>query len=246
MVAAVLRYNQASAQGVPRASGIGFPKCEPVGKERVREHMRVAGGFCGVDQAVRDGHRVVATTDDPQSDDQGGSTKCAGVATACQLGATPLNPSFGLPDRHVSTASPARSTVRDLMTTVENDLGGLAVADSRLGPSSRVALRRHQIQGREPGVVDGAGGFDEVFGPGYWLEIIDPKAEEWRVGRDDGGHIEVALVGGPPECCAQIGKLGGEPVVGLLLAGAVPQGEDVGFSPGEVAGMGGPRVSCSP
>src|SRR6476661_4597655 len=69
----------------------------------------------------------------------------------------------------------------DLMTTVENDLGGLAVADSRLGPSSRVALRRHQIQGREPRVVDGEGGFDEVFGPGYWLEIIDPKAEEWRV-----------------------------------------------------------------
>ena len=34
----------------------------------------------------------------------------------------------------------------------------------------------------------------------------------------------------------------GEPVVGLTLSGAVPQGHDVGFTPGEVASMGGPDL----
>ena len=91
-------------------------------------------------------------------------------------------------------------------------------------------------------MVDGAGGFDEFFGPGYRLVVFDPEAEEPRVGGDGGGHVEVAVVGGPPERGAQIGQLGGEPVVGLALAGAVPQGQDVGFAPGEVAGMGGPDL----
>ena len=50
------------------------------------------------------------------------------------------------------------------------------------------------------------------------------------------------MVGGPPERGAQVGQLGAEPVVGLSLTGAVPQGHDVGFAPGEVAGMGGPRL----
>ena len=57
-----------------------------------------------------------------------------------------------------------------------------------------------------------------------------------------GGHVEVALVGGPAERGAQVGELGGEPVVGLALAGAVPQGHDVGFTTGEVPGMGGPNL----
>ena len=47
------------------------------------------------------------------------------------------------------------------------------------------------------------------------------------------------MVGGPPERGAQIGQFGGEPVVGLPLPGAVPQRHDVGFTPGEVASMGG-------
>ena len=51
--------------------------------------------------------------------------------------------------------------------------------------------------------------------------------------------VEVAVVGGPPERGAQVGQFGGEPVVSLPLPGAVPQGHDVGFAPGEVAGMGG-------
>ena len=91
-------------------------------------------------------------------------------------------------------------------------------------------------------MVDGAGGLDELFGPGYRLVVLDPEAEERRVGGDGGGDVEVAVVGGPPERGAQVGQLGGEPVVGLPLPGAVPQGQDVGFAPGEVAGMGGPDL----
>ena len=88
-------------------------------------------------------------------------------------------------------------------------------------------------------MVDGAGGFDQLFGPGYRLVVLDQKAEKRRIGGDGGGDVEVTVVGGPPERGAQIGQFGGEPVVGLALAGAVPQGQDVGFTPGEVAGMGG-------
>ena len=91
-------------------------------------------------------------------------------------------------------------------------------------------------------MVDGAGGLDELFGPGYRLVFFDPNAEERRVGRDGGGDVEIAVVGGPPERGAQIGQFGGEPVVGLTLAGAVPQGQDVGFASGEVARMGGPDL----
>ena len=88
-------------------------------------------------------------------------------------------------------------------------------------------------------MVDGAGGLDELFGPGYRLVVLDQKTEEPRVGGDGGGGVEVAVVGGPPKGGAQVGQFGGEPVVGLALSGAVPQRQDVGFTPGEVAGMRG-------
>ena len=54
-----------------------------------------------------------------------------------------------------------------------NRLPGVAVTDSRLDPSGQVALRRHHVQEREPGMVDGAGGLDEFFGPGYRLIVFD-------------------------------------------------------------------------
>ena len=57
--------------------------------------------------------------------------------------------------------------------TAENHLASLAVADSRLDPSGHPAQRRHHVQEREPGVVDGAGGLDELFGPGDRLIIFD-------------------------------------------------------------------------
>ena len=60
------------------------------------------------------------------------------------------------------------------------------------------------------------------------------------------------MVGSPAERGAQIGQFEVEPVVSLALSGAVPQGQDVGFTPGEVPGMGGPdfgglalATSCS-
>ena len=54
------------------------------------------------------------------------------------------------------------------------------------------------------------------------------------------------MVGSPPECGAQIGQLDGEPFVSLELARTVPQGEDVGFTRGEVAGVGGARLGGLP
>src|ERR1700756_4493145 len=91
-------------------------------------------------------------------------------------------------------------------------------------------------------MVDSAGGLDELLGPGYRLIIADHLAEKHRVSGDGGGGVEVAVVGGPPECGAQIGQLESEPVVGLTLAGAVPQGQDVGFASGEVPRVCGPNL----
>ena len=51
------------------------------------------------------------------------------------------------------------------------------------------------------------------------------------------------MVGGPPKRGAQIGQLDGEPVVGLALSGAVPQGQDVGFASGEVPRAWAARIS---
>ena len=120
---------------------------------------------------------------------------------------------FGLADVHVRTAKQALDAEGHLAAaTADNHLAGVAVADSRLDPSGHPALRRHHVQEREPGMVDGAGGLDQLFGPGYRLVIFDQRAEEPRVGGDGGGHVEVAVVGGPPERGAQIGQLGGEPV----------------------------------
>ena len=54
----------------------------------------------------------------------------------------------------------------------ENDLAGVAVADSRLDPSGHVALRRNHIQERQPRVVDRAGGLDQLFSPGDRLVMV--------------------------------------------------------------------------
>jgi hypothetical protein len=83
-------------------------------------------------------------------------------------------------------------------------------------------------------VIDGAYRLDELFGPRDWFEILGQIAEprgkccDWR------GDIQIALVGSPAECGAQIGQFGGEPVVSLALPWIVPHGEDVGFALREV------------
>ena len=58
----------------------------------------------------------------------------------------------------------------------------------------------------EPGTVDGAGGLDKLFGPGYRLVNFDPNAEEPRVGGDGGGVVEVAVVSGPPSGLLESGR----------------------------------------
>jgi hypothetical protein len=81
-----------------------------------------------------------------------------GVTTACELGAAHLDASFGLADGHVRQAEGALDAERHLFAaTGDHQLGGVAVADSRLDPSGQPALRRHHVQERESGMVDGAG-----------------------------------------------------------------------------------------
>jgi hypothetical protein len=86
-------------------------------------------------------------------------------------------------------------------------------------------------------MVDGAGGLDEFFGPGDRLIVLDEEGEESRAYGDGGGSVEVVLVGGPANRGAQVREFCGEPFVGRALAGAVLQRQDVGFTPGEVAGV---------
>src|SRR5262245_43606311 len=89
-------------------------------------------------------------------------------------------------------------------------------------------------------MVHGAGRLNELLCPSYRLEISDKCAEERRIRHYGGGHVEVALVGGPPERGAQISELDGEPDVGVALAGTVPKEQDVCFPSGEVTGMRSP------
>ncbi len=59
-------------------------------------------------------------------------------------------------------------------------------------------------QGRQPGVVDGAGRLDELFGPGYGFVIFDHDAKQRRVRGNGSSHVEVAPVGGPPKRGPQV------------------------------------------
>ena len=164
-VAAVLSDNQAPAHGVERAGGIGVAEGEPIGEKRERKRLWVAGGLGGVDQAVRGGHRLVSGTCDRQCDYEACPGECVRVAIAGKLGTAPLDPSFGLTDEQVHTAKPALDAERHLVAaTADHPPASVAVADGLLDPSGHPALRRHHVQGGEPGVVDGAGGLDELFG----------------------------------------------------------------------------------
>ena len=99
------------------------------------------GRLGGVDQTLRGSHRLILGTRDLQRDDQDCPGECASVATARELGAAPLNTPFGLADVHVCAANPALNAVKHLVAAIaENRLGGVAVADSGLGPSGHVAL----------------------------------------------------------------------------------------------------------
>src|SRR5258708_33575486 len=92
-------------------------------------------------------------------------------------------------------AQPAFEAERHLVAeAADHHLAGIAIADSRLDPSGHPALRRQHVQERQPGMVDGAGGLDELFGPGDGFVIVDPQAEQGRVGGDGGAATEIAPV----------------------------------------------------
>src|ERR1700757_3563396 len=165
------------------------------------------------------------------------------VAANCELGTAQLDPTLGPADGYVRAAhqglGPGRHPVA---ATSENDLPGLAVANRILDPSHDPTLRCHYVQEREPWVVDRASGRDQLFCPGYRLIILDAEAEPSRICGDGGGIVEVAVVGSPPECGAQVRQLDCEPVIGVALAWAVPQSHDVSLALREVACMRGPDL----
>ena len=111
-----------------------------------------------------------------------------------------LGQPLGLPDGQVYSSKQGFDAVRQrLAAAAENDLAGVAVADSRLDPSGPVAQRRHHVQERQPRVVDGAGGLDQLFSPGDRLKGLDHTAEQPHIAGDGGGDIQIAVVGGPAE-----------------------------------------------
>ena len=55
-------------------------------------------------------------------------------------------------------------------------------------------------------MVGDAGGFDQLFSPGYRLKGLDPNAEKPRKAGEGGGDIQIAVVGSPAECGAQVGQ----------------------------------------
>ena len=88
-------------RGLQRPDGISIAEGEAVGVRRVRERIGVVGGFGGVDQPVRGGPRLLTGPGDRQCLDQHCPGECVGVVAACELGAAPLDVSFGLADGHV-------------------------------------------------------------------------------------------------------------------------------------------------
>ena len=55
-------------------------------------------------------------------------------------------------------------------------------------------------------------------------------------------RVEILMVGGPSKGSAEIRQLEREPVIGLPLSTAVPQGEHVGFLPREIVGVRGAEL----
>ena len=160
-VAAVLSDHQAPAHGVERVHGIGVAEGEAVGEKRPRERPRVIRSFGNVDQALCGSYRVVAGPSDRQCEYYGCPRVGVNVATACEPGAAQLDIPFGLAAVQVGSAKQALEAGRHVIAaTADNRQPGFAVADSGLDASGRVAVRRHHIQERKSGMVDGQGRFD--------------------------------------------------------------------------------------
>ena len=235
-VAAVAGNRQGPAHKVERPGGIGVAEREPVGGERERQRVRVADCLGGLDEAIRGGHRLVGGSFGHQCEDEARPGDGMRVATACDLGAAPLGPPRALAAGQVCSAHPALRAERHRSgAAVENQPGGIAVAKGLFDSPRHPAQRCHHTEGREPGMLDGARGLDEFFRPGDGFVVFDDKAEEGCVRGDGGGHVQVTVASSPPKCGAQIGQFEGEPLVRFALPGTVPQREQVGLAPGEVA-----------
>ena len=136
-VAAVVSDHQTPAQGVNRRDGICVAESETVGPERQRRARRVAGCLGSLDEAIRGSHRLLTGTADCQCDDQACRVCDVGVAAACELGAAQLDQPLGLADEPGTQlpSMPSMPYGSAVAATAENDLAGVAVADSRLDPS---------------------------------------------------------------------------------------------------------------
>src|SRR5262245_66552518 len=108
-----------------------------------------------------------------------------GVVAACELGAAPLDASFGLADDHVHSAERPLGAEQYLVVAIgDHRLAGVGVADSFLDPSGYPAQRRKRVQSGKPGMVDSPSGLDQLFDPGDRLKFLDLiRSEERRVGK---------------------------------------------------------------
>ena len=146
-VAAVLGDHQTPAQGVQRADGIGVAESEAVGEQRKREPTG-----CRLPRRPRSDHSRQPSPPHRNRPIVSAMTRacpgeCVGVAAACELGAAPLDHRSGWPMyRYTPPSQPSMPYGHLIAATAENRLAGVAVADRRLDPSGRVALRRHHVQ----------------------------------------------------------------------------------------------------
>ena len=79
------------------------------------------GGFGGVDQAGRGGHRFVIGTGERSALTRYASDDCMGVATACELGAAPVDTPFGLADGQIRIAKHGLAAERHLFVAATGD-----------------------------------------------------------------------------------------------------------------------------
>jgi hypothetical protein len=135
-----------------------------------------------------------------QCDDRAGPGRCVSVATAYELGAAPLDRPFGLADIQVlSTQHGLESEGNLAAATAHCRPPGVAELDGLLESPHKPAQRGRHIQEHEPRMNDGLGGRDQLLRPRDGLAILYAEAEEPGIRRNGGGHVEVALVGGPPK-----------------------------------------------
>jgi hypothetical protein len=87
--------------------------------------------------------------------------------------------------------------------------------------------------------LDGFRVRDEFLGPRDGLPLFDHVPQEHRVDGDGCRSVEVVMVGGPAERCANVRKFAREPGISLALPRTIPESHNVSQTPREVAGVRG-------